>query len=555
MIIWFFMKGFNDKYQVLEVLSQQSNRATWKVKEKDSAKLCVAKVFPLIANGQWQNTSLLKNLMDLQGQSKLFNPIIGIPSLLETFQSDSDFYFIWDYIDGLPLGGDDAAARQLNLSDIYSMGSDVLDVAQSLAKVGLVHSDIKPANLVQDGDGKWHIIDLDIATKSNKTLYGSMFTQGTFVFMAPERFTNRVTFLSDLYGLGLSIVAAFGGYTTAQLAELKDYQTGSFRMDLFLQKHPTAAPFENWLARALGGKPFSRIEEAVLAWPEPESRLALQAGSNLEVDQYRQISSQSGWSIVPLDGGVKKACDFGLLWWRNDGELITFSCFVDGEAEETVLRRISGRGDSYLLDHVDDVHGLTEFIGAAIRDLRVQYTGTVPRSVGLPKKLTRFNFTKLLPENILANYDVKVVGFIHPIIVASKKGQKRFPTEIPLRQHNTSLGNATFVTFDFLHAGDAGWVISGQVSDFSGVAPHIRSFSSNATCNIAAFCWATGRVLLCKHHLVFEICSSQERYLACLNLRDKSLTYGSVAGVPYFFCHGVYYSDRNGKDWLFGMSQ
>ncbi|MBB5914835.1 serine/threonine-protein kinase [Nocardia transvalensis] len=83
--------------------------------------------------------------------------------------------------------------------DIVSQIAEALDAAHA---AGLVHRDVKPANIIVHSGGFAYLIDFGIARSPNQTtITATGFTIGTLAYMAPERFTGDAEPRSDIYSL------------------------------------------------------------------------------------------------------------------------------------------------------------------------------------------------------------------------------------------------------------------------------------------------------------------------------------------------------------------
>src|SRR5262249_45475292 len=85
-----------------------------------------------------------------------------------------------------------------------------LQVAGALAyahKLGVLHRDVKPANLLLDLDGTVWVPDFGLATADDSddlTHTGDLL--GTLRYMPPEAFDGKADARGDVYGLGLTLV-------------------------------------------------------------------------------------------------------------------------------------------------------------------------------------------------------------------------------------------------------------------------------------------------------------------------------------------------------------
>ncbi|MBF6172466.1 serine/threonine-protein kinase [Nocardia blacklockiae] len=83
--------------------------------------------------------------------------------------------------------------------DIVSQIAEALDAAHT---AGLIHRDVKPANVIVHPSGFAYLIDFGIARSPNQTtITATGFTIGTLAYMAPERFTGHADVRSDVYAL------------------------------------------------------------------------------------------------------------------------------------------------------------------------------------------------------------------------------------------------------------------------------------------------------------------------------------------------------------------
>jgi serine/threonine protein kinase len=73
---------------------------------------------------------------------------------------------------------------------------------------GVMHRDLKSANVMLDGAGKIRITDFGLASVA-ASIQGADARAGTPAYMAPEQLAGReVTAKSDLYSLGLILYSA-----------------------------------------------------------------------------------------------------------------------------------------------------------------------------------------------------------------------------------------------------------------------------------------------------------------------------------------------------------
>jgi hypothetical protein len=129
------------------------------------------------------------------------------PNIVAMFDSGSDagvHYLVMEYVPGQSLA--ELLARQPRLAPdrATELSSQVCAALAAAHAQGVVHRDVKPANVLLGGDGLVKVTDFGIAKAAAAyPLTGSGMVLGTAAYLSPEQAQGGpVDARSDLYGLG-----------------------------------------------------------------------------------------------------------------------------------------------------------------------------------------------------------------------------------------------------------------------------------------------------------------------------------------------------------------
>jgi serine/threonine protein kinase len=128
----------------------------------------------------------------------------NVVPVLETGEVDGLPYMAQRFIDGMSLDEKLKRDGPLDAQTAVQVCTDVAAGLEALWAAGMVHRDVKPANILLDEDGRAYITDFGLA----KDTQGSLLTLpgqalGSMDYMAPEQIRGEpVSAATDIYALG-----------------------------------------------------------------------------------------------------------------------------------------------------------------------------------------------------------------------------------------------------------------------------------------------------------------------------------------------------------------
>jgi len=230
-------------------------------------------------------------------------------------------YLVMEYVDG-PSLADMLAVDPVHpvvALDVAAQAAAGLDAAH---RIGLVHRDIKPGNILVGADGLVKITDFGIAHAAGSApVTGPGLVMGTTQYMAPERIAGgQATPASDLYALGILIYECLTG--------LPPYDGGTAEVmagHLYLPMPPLPAgappELDELITRLTAKDPAARMSDAAeVAAIATRLRDALAAGARPQPPADR-LGRTGRRRATTLAAGVTVLAGAGVAWLLASGAL------------------------------------------------------------------------------------------------------------------------------------------------------------------------------------------------------------------------------------------
>lgn len=141
---------------------------------------------------------------------------VSHPNVVQLYDAGRDGelrYLVMEWVDGGDLARLIRERAPLPVDEAVYLALDVLNGLAAIHRAGIVHRDVKPANVLLDRHGRAKLTDFGIARRADDpTLTGPVDLLGTAPYVAPERIRGQpATAASDLYALGVLLYELLTG--------------------------------------------------------------------------------------------------------------------------------------------------------------------------------------------------------------------------------------------------------------------------------------------------------------------------------------------------------
>ena len=242
------------EFEILGRLGQGGMGAVYKAIQRDLDRAVAIKILPPEIAADAEFTERFRREASALAQLDHAN----IVKLFDYGQRESFAYFVMEFVDGVDLSRK-IAAGPTSLDEALHIVDQLCDALQHSHERGVVHRDVKPANILMTGDGRVKVADFGLARlvcpeAGDLGLTRSHAALGTPRYMAPEQLAGAsgTDHRVDVYALGVV------------LYELLTGQIPAGHFDPPSEKVPTLNPrIDEVVLRALSAEPNRRFSTAL----------------------------------------------------------------------------------------------------------------------------------------------------------------------------------------------------------------------------------------------------------------------------------------------------
>ena len=205
------------RYQIIKALGSGSFGQTFLAKDTHDNEISDCVVKQLKCDNE-DNLKTARRLFDTE--AKILEKLGShsqIPQLFNYFEEAKEFYLVQEFIDGQDLDNELKPGIKYSESDVKKLLIDILEILTYVHDNNVIHSDIKPGNIMRRKSGELVLIDFGavkqvgtIISQKNGTVAKTV-TIGTPGYMPSEQAIGKPRFSSDIYAVGMIAIQALTG--------------------------------------------------------------------------------------------------------------------------------------------------------------------------------------------------------------------------------------------------------------------------------------------------------------------------------------------------------
>ena len=193
----------------------------------------------------------------------------NIVTIYDVGEEDGTAYIAMELLDGRTLQDMLIDAKPMPFATIADIAAQVADALDHAKRFGIVHRDVKPANIVVSASGCAKLADFGVAHMPSSSMTLSGASLGSPRYMSPEQVLGQpVDPRSDIFSLGVVLYEMLSGSTPFErpgdttVFALMNRVAGEAHRPVHEVDPGIPAAFDRILARALAKSPAERYERA-----------------------------------------------------------------------------------------------------------------------------------------------------------------------------------------------------------------------------------------------------------------------------------------------------
>ncbi|MEM9354839.1 MAG: protein kinase [Pseudomonadota bacterium] len=197
-----------DRYLILDVIGEGGMGVVFKALHRSMERIVALKILPSLSIDS--PTKVERFRREIKAVAQLSHP--NIASAYDAHETDGTHFLAMEYVPGKNLFDHISENGPLPVSESLAIASQIANALGEAHRLGIIHRDVKPSNILLSTEGIPKLLDLGIAqVRQPSDEAGELTTDGipvgTVAYTAPEqiRGDGDVDARADIYSLGCTL--------------------------------------------------------------------------------------------------------------------------------------------------------------------------------------------------------------------------------------------------------------------------------------------------------------------------------------------------------------
>lgn len=199
---------YGNRYQITEKIGVGGMAEVYKAIDTTLGRTVALKV--MLPQYAADNTFAARFRQEAQAAANLQSPYIV--NIYDWGRDAGSYYIVMEYVRGTDLKTAVGQRGKIHPRKVAEIGSQVCSALSVAHGYGIIHRDIKSANIMVQADGNVKVMDFGIAQAGNASMTKDSSVLGTAHYVSPEQAQGKeLDPASDLYSLGIVMYEAATG--------------------------------------------------------------------------------------------------------------------------------------------------------------------------------------------------------------------------------------------------------------------------------------------------------------------------------------------------------
>ncbi|WP_353952464.1 serine/threonine-protein kinase [Knoellia sp. S7-12] len=201
------------RYRLIKVIATGGMGVVWEAWDERLERPVAVKQLRTLSGVPEDEAEMAKDraMREARITARLHHPN-AVP-VFDAVEHDGQPCLIMQFVPSTPLSAVLRDSGPMPLSRVARIGTEIASALAAAHKLGIVHRDVKPGNILITADGSAHISDFGIShAMGDATLTHTGMIHGTPAYLAPEVARGEnASFPADVFSLGSTLYAALEG--------------------------------------------------------------------------------------------------------------------------------------------------------------------------------------------------------------------------------------------------------------------------------------------------------------------------------------------------------